>query len=312
MSALLISCLLLIVATTLLTKGVVELRLRWLPLHSQARSALSLSWLTFAPLMTGVLLAIAMLTTMFGKYWGLIADHCEEHGFGHPHLCLEHLTGTQTHFVQASLLAFVVTILAWRLWPVVRRLRRQQNLQSRLVDIQEGPLCWLDSKQELAFVAGLHNPKVVISKALRQRLSKQTLRLVVAHEFQHIRNRDLVKMAGIELALTFYSKTARRQLREAWLAAREQRIDRQLAERFGRAVVAESLVAMLTIKQETLGMNHNGGSIEQRIHALLQMDLERPHQQRLWRFASVLLVSASLLFMTAQHHALETLIGWIN
>lgn len=312
MGALLISGLVLIFAAGILVKGLVELRLRWLPLRPQPHSSQQLTWFTFAPLMTAALLALAMFATALGKYWGMIADHCEEHGFGHPHLCLEHLTGTQTYFVQAGLLAGAAIFMVWRLWPVIGRLRRQQNLHARLADLQKSPLCWLDSNQDLAFVAGLRNPKVVISKTLRQRLPKQTLRLVVAHEFQHIRNRDLVKMAGIELALAFYSKAARQQLREAWIAMREQRIDRQLAERFGRAAVAESLLAMLTVKQETLGMNHNGGAIEQRIHALLQADPKTPQQRRLNHLANLVLVGATLVFMTTQHHALETLIGWIN
>lgn len=312
MSALLISGLLLIVVAAWLTRGLIELRLRWLPLNRRSHTSLSLIWLTFAPLVTAVLLAFTMFATVLGKYWDLIADHCEEHGFGHPHLCLEHLTGTQTYFVQASILAVVTLLMAWRLLPVIRRLQRQQHLSGHLGDIQESPLCWLDSKQELAFVAGLRNPKVVISNALRQRLPKSTLRLVVAHEFQHIRNRDLAKMAGIELALAFYSKAAREQLRKAWIAMREQRIDRQLAKRFGRAAVADSLLAMLTVEQETLGMNHNGGTIEQRIHALLQPDFNASRRQRLWRFTSLLLLSALLLILITQHHALETLIGWIN
>lgn len=312
MGALLISCLLVLCAAALLTKGIIELHLRWLPLKPQPHSSLQLTWLTFAPLIAAILLALAMLTTLLGKYWGFVADHCEEHGFGHPHLCLEHLTGAQTHFVQAGLLMLVAAFIAWRLRPLWQRIQRQQRLQRRLVDLHDGPVCWLDSKQELAFVAGLRNPKVVISKALRQRLNKQSLRLVVAHEFQHIRNRDLAKMVSIEVALAFYSKAVRQQLREAWIAMREQRIDRQLAERYGRAAVAESLVAMLTVKQATLGMNHNGGCIEQRIYALLQADFKTPKRQRLWRLASLLLVTATLTLITAQHHALETLIGWIN
>ncbi|MGQ4276890.1 M56 family metallopeptidase [Pseudidiomarina sp. E22-M8] len=299
----------LVVFTSVVTVEVaIHLWLRYRP-KKQLSGAALLS-VTFLPLWSALLVFLALGFSFTGKAFGLIKDHCLEHGLGHLHLCFEHLSAQQSNSLTLALLSIMLGVAGLKVLRVFQSLDRHLQLNRQLSGIQSSFINWVDTPNEMAFVSGILKPRIYLSRRLVERLDSKTLRMIVAHEIQHVRNRDVPKMWGIELILALYRQPTRRFLRAAWVQRREQRIDHQLAQRFGRAAVAESLLAMVRVAPRDSVLNSNGGKIEQRLHSLL---VNKTNALTKLPYGSVFALIAILgLLIAFQHHALETFIGWIN
>ncbi|KFZ30057.1 hypothetical protein IDSA_05800 [Pseudidiomarina salinarum] len=273
-------------------------------------SANRLMLATFLPVACLLVCVFALIFSFAGKALGFIADHCLEHGLGHPHLCLEHFTPQQSSLITVMALLAVAAIVSVKVIGLFRRLSGQSLLNRHLRQIHSGVINWVDTPREVALVSGLLRPRIYISRCLRKRLDQKTLRLIVAHEIQHVRNRDLIKMWGIELTLLLYRRSTRQALRAAWVNRREQRVDAQLAQRFGRSAVAESLLSMVQVDKHEPALNSNGGEIERRLQALLTPAMAPVGRLSLVPLLLLLLITG--FAVATQHHALETLIGWIS
>ena len=268
--------------------------------------------LTTGPVLLATAILLALSLTFLGKGTGLIVDHCLVHGLNHPHLCFEHLPAGQLSFLAVVGASLLILYIAVKLATLVKSTLKYARVNRSVSQLQTGRINWLDSDREMAFVAGIRQPRIYLTHILKKRLSRQALRIIVAHEIQHIRNRDLLKMFLIECLLSLYSRRTKTYLMNQWVLYREQKVDRQLAGRFGRAAVADALLRMLPIKNHEAGLNSAGGDIEQRITALANLN-ERDlfSAKRAYQWVAVLTLSITI-FLTAEHHALETLIGWIT
>lgn len=295
-------------ASVVAVQVAIHLWLRYRPKAQLSGAALML--VTFLPLYSVLVFFLALGFSFVGKAFGLIEDHCLEHGLGHLHLCFEHLSAQQSNSLTIALLCLMLGVAGLKGFRVLQRLALHLRVNRRLTGIQSYPVNWVDSPDEMAFVSGVLKPRIYLSYRLRERLHSKTLRMIVAHEIQHVRNRDLPKMWGIEMVLALYRQSTRNVLRAAWVQRREQRVDQQLAQRFGRAAVAESLLAMVRVDPRESALNSNGGEIEQRLHALLVNKANGLTELPYLSFFAVITTLAALI--ATQHHALETFIGWIN
>lgn len=281
-------------------------------LGKTALPALLLIILTTAPFLLATTLLLAFSLTLVGKGVGLIADHCLVHGLNHPHLCFDHLPAVQLSALAVLGVSFMAFFVVVKLAMQLKNMHKYARIHGSVTQFYSNRLNWLDSEREMAFVTGIRKPRIYLAQRLKQRLSKRTLRIIVAHEVQHIRNRDLLKMLLIECLLSFYGRAAKNYLINQWVLYREQKVDRQLAHRFGRAAVADALLQMLPIKKHQTGLNSTGGDIELRITALLHCrDRTLLSAHRATQLIAVFAVSL-IVFLIIEHHALETLIGWIN
>lgn len=283
----------------------------WLSYRPKAQlSGSALMSVTFLPLWSALVVFLALSFSFAGKAFGLIKDHCLEHGLGHLHLCFEHLSAQQSNSLTIALVSILLGVAGIKIFRVFQILSAHLRLNRRLSGIQSSIINWIDTPNEMAFVSGFLKPRIYLSSRLRERLDSKSLRMIVAHEIQHVRNCDLAKMWGIELVLALYRQPTRHVLRAAWIQRREQRIDHQLAQRFGRPAVAESLLAMVRVDTRESALNSNGGEIEQRLHSLL---VNKTNALAKLPYVSVFASIATLgILIAMQHHALETLIGWIN
>lgn len=262
-----------------------------------------LPWLALVGLMVGVVAVFA------GKHMGLLDDHCLAHGVGHPHLCMSHLSLQQTNWLSSVLLALLVIGFAVRMTQFGVSFRQRHHIQKNLSRLNQRSFLWVESSKLFAFVAGCMNPRVFLSTALKSKLSKRHQRIVVAHEIQHVRNRDPLLMWCIELMLTIFTKRTRSILRQAWNNQRELRVDHQVAQRFGRTQVAQCLLAMAHSKRTEKAVHHSHGSLELRITTLIDGRTFSVAPTMRWLVSSCLLISTLVVI---EHHALETIIGWIN
>lgn len=268
----------------------------------------SLALLTSLPWLVSGSVALGILTVFVGKNIGWLNDHCSAHGIGHPHLCITHLSTQQLSWLSSLILVVFGAIVLTRVAIYSVRFVRRQRLARSITRIEPAACVWINSPNLFAYVYGVVTPRVFLSTALKQ-LKKSAQRIVLAHEVQHIRNYDPLKMYGIEFLLLPFSSATRARLRFAWANKRELRVDAVVAQKFGRVQVAKTLLTMARAQNQQLAVNHNQGSLELRITELLHGHNPLKAHTKAWLLLCGLIICTTVV---VEHHSLETIIGWIN
>lgn len=99
-----------------------------------------------------------------------------------------------------ALLGGMVTALA--LFSIAQELRTARRLGRRLADlhpIARGGVFVIQSPRVEAFCAGLVRPRIYLTTGAFARLDEQSLNAVLAHERQHARRRDPLRLAAIRV-----------------------------------------------------------------------------------------------------------------
>lgn len=263
-------------------------------------------------------------------------DHCETAAH-HPHLCWLHTAGGLGHGPSHDMAALAVFglmagIACWQLFRwgqdhgrlnLLRSIAspaRELALRKRLAEAElawQGPVAVVACDQPLCFVAGAIRPRLFLSTAVLDALSKEHLEAVLAHEQAHLARRDnLWRLAGRAAALFQLPPFGHLALRR-WHQAAEEACDEAAAQHVGsRLTVAEALVRFQRLRQvedraQALGMAFgHDGALKRRVQRLLSPpEAALPAWVALWPLA---LLALGVVQADGLHTALETSLGWLH
>ena len=263
------------------------------------------------PWLMPMLAATAMLLLAWAKQMDWVHDHCTGHLQHHPHFCLEHLPQLMLDYTHSLFVVMLVIAIAG---PFVRLVMRFHAVAQRLLPIRQmsrgaGPLLRVDDERPLGFAAGIRRPKIFLSRGIARVLDKREQRILLAHEIAHIRHRDLLHSAALDVLLCLHLPWAARNLRQRWSEAMEAMADEQVAQRFERSEVAAVLLKLVRhAMQAPSAASATGSDVVQRIERLLMPApaLSKP-------IFEMLFLAGLFCFLVGAmtgHHALETLLGW--
>lgn len=284
----------------------------WLTPREKMRRSLMLASL---PGLATLLLLGGVIFMALGKTYGWVTDHCVYHGPGHPHLCFEHLPAIGLGAIEASIAAMVFGVVGVQLarytW---RELVSARSINSLLRLAAGGRrLRRTQDTSHYALAAGVTAPRVLISHGLLAQLGWRERRIVVAHEFTHLRHRDLVRNSMFELLMLFHPRLTASRLRRTWRQAMEERADDVAALRFGAEAVAATLLKVVRLQrgQPACGLGVAGADTANRIERLLAADGDQgaPFPAIYVCWVSILAFAAGL---SSSHHLLETALGFLT
>ena len=250
------------------------------------------------------------------NHW--LTDHCRDHSHGHLHACdatalsfnLPLDLGYANLAVTGLIMLFLFTNflrLLWREWQMHQRLHMLSVFAHGRQRLRV-----LDDQRPIALAAGLHNRFVLLSTGLLQQLTYRERRVVLVHEFAHLRRADPLRNLVFEFLLTLHLPWQATTLRRLWQQAQEEAADDAAVSRFGRDTVASTLLRVIRVSQayRTERCSAVGANAVQRIQRLLSSG---EHEPRSFVFESAhmlgLLALGTLAFF--HHHTLETLAAWI-
>lgn len=282
------------------------------------RAHVLLGWCA-APAAFALVLTAVCLAPSVGSLVGLGTDHCLVHDDRHPHLCVLHVAGAS---LAPAGWGFVFVLSLWwigtagpavlRVFAQTRRLRRLDGLLQQ----ERGRIRIVNSAAPVAFAGGILAGCVYISSALIRRLSPSELRVVVEHEWAHVRRRDgLRKLVASLLCATQLPGVRRRLMADLALAC-EQACDVEAAARVGdRTEVAEAIVSVERLFVGSLqvpapGWSFVGGNVPARVEALLHEPERYPSSDPGWVMVLATFGGLALALLEAPlHHETEALVG---
>ncbi|MFB6262742.1 MAG: M48 family metalloprotease [Bradymonadaceae bacterium] len=279
-----------------------------------------LAAVTALPLVgAALLLGTALLPSVLDAA-GLITDHCHIHPNHHFHLCLvhaSHIHASSTGWLALGIAALAVgSRLVGTLRTHARVRRRLRELLSLARPSEDDRFAVVDSERLFAATAGLFDPRVFVSRGLRDRLEGASLEMVTAHEHAHAHHsHGLAKLALAAIGSLHLPGVARDLRREFDLAC-EQIADREAAESVGDPVaVAETLIRVERLRTAPPvapeRSSFGASDIERRVESLLESN----ESSRRRSFPLLALAGCSGLAMLANHqwihHALETVLSYV-
>ena len=286
--------------------------------HAAPTSRARWLWLlAAAPMLLGVLLvALSLLPSLLGVLWPSL-DHCLSHDDHHLHLCLVHWSLQSTpSWLWGGLLGVASAGVALGIRPLRRSLRahRYLALLSRVATPNRAlGASIIDVEQPVAFVHGFINQRLIISRALLDRLDEDALEVVLAHERAHIHRNDNAHKLSARLLSLVHLPRARELLLSDLSLACEQACDDRAAESLGRPHVASVLITVERLCESLptpMSVSQMGTQLEPRVMALLSPALHHPSpggtRRRLW----ITLILGSLLASDLLHHLTESALGW--
>lgn len=268
------------------------------------------------PWLVALSVGAAALATAAAKALGWIADHCPDHGLGHPHLCFSHLPAVDLSWMHGAVLGAVAVPVAVCLARLIRaeyRATRSLN-QLKVLAASRGRLRILSAAAPFALAGGILQPVVLLSSGLLKQLSSLERRVVLAHEAAHLRHGDARRNLFFELLLMLHLPTVRRKLRMQWQRTLEERADDAAAQRFGSERVVETLlhVARLKLHQPRPGFSVAGTNLAHRAQRLLDgAGASGRRAQVSFEMVYATLLGTVFTAVILGHHALETLLGLI-
>jgi len=280
--------------------------------------AAALTLFAAMPLILGLGLTLVTLSPSFLGYVGLIADHCDTHGQGHPHLCLLHAPAAVNSAIAWLMKAAVAGLLALVLCNLVRG-ALQGNRQLRrclsLSHYDAGRDCYLlDTPRPLAFCAGAGSSRVFVSRGMVELLSPRQLDALIAHERAHVARRDTLRLVVAGALSLFHFPRVRHPLLADLALACERACDEAAVQVAGsRVLVAETIikVARQGVTAPATGLAFARNPTVERVEALLaSAPVARIPASGL--AAAVALLLVPIVFGDRLHHFTETLLGLLT
>lgn len=303
-----------VVAAT--TSGAVSLALPLfdrLATHLRERDRVALFFgLSVLPVAIG---AFSILASFFPA-WGLVRDHCLNHGPHHPHLCPDHL-GSSPGLPLTVIALLVAARIVASFVQLVRSASISWKTRRALMEVsemREGALIFPSATPE-AFVVGLLRPRVFASSALFA-LGAPIYLPVLAHERAHAEGSDSMWRVLAALFSLGHLPHMATLLRARLIAAQEFAADERGAgpTKAGRLQMAEALIQLA--KRQTsasFGLAFTDGDLKARVSVLL----EPPRLGRAWPARVLLLLALALpvligLSHDLVHHELEIVLGALS
>lgn len=299
-----------------------RLRLRIARIRPATRADILLA-VAAAPLLVGIVLTVvSFLPGEFGS--GGFVDHCDDHP-GHVHLCLMHRPPLDQGVVGWAIVAGLAGLAVIALARQARRLLRssiaidglRRMARSRL---DGGGVRVIDSPVPLAATAGLLRPAVYLSSGFLAGVDADAIRVVGAHEREHVRRRDPLRQVLATLFALAHVPGTRRQLLADHELAAEQACDEAAAfavgdrVRVARAVLAvERLMSRVQVDPHLVAASFGGSHVAARVGTMLSDGRWSAAWDRRIVFASAVVgLTVLLLSAGSLHHATETLLNWLT
>ncbi|MCB1670378.1 MAG: M56 family metallopeptidase [Gammaproteobacteria bacterium] len=283
------------------------LRRHLLRLHPADGSALLLLLLAF-PVLLSLVSTLLLFTP--GLETSLVSDHC--HGNCQAHIPLVNSAGLAgTGLV---LLAVLVLILGSRLLFHVRVGRR---LMAQLATLaRPGQHYWLlDDDDPLVFTLGWWRNRIYLTRGLLRRCSQADIAIVLAHEKEHVRRLDNLRLLLARLFLLVVPRGLAGTLFADLHALTESACDLAAAEQSDPLDVAGTLLKVqrlvpsrITYHEASITSAFTGAEIERRVQALLDYHAGVPNLLHGVRLCALALLVCSVLLVDPLHHSVELLL----
>jgi Zn-dependent protease with chaperone function len=225
-------------------------------------------------------LAIASTALLPGAPWLWLSGLCACEALGGLHVCPFHLAHAATLVVTTA--AVSAALLAPRLWALAGVWRRMQDLEhlASTGEPDDGAIGSVDDGgRPLAFVAGLHKPRLFVERTWWSRLDPRDKAVILAHEQSHIDARDSWTMFVLDLMLTLVAPGARSRILDDWGLATEIRADADAAAKDGDPIHVATVLCRYARAGAPAGtLGFGGRGLDARVRSLL--DGRTPDRQR--------------------------------
>lgn len=247
-------------------------------------------------------------------------DHCAVHDDGHAHLCFVHLPRSGIH------LGLVLAVAVLALVPLVRgavkvwRVREAQRIVGLLVATSEQRIdlgiTIVESLHPQCFTAGLLRPRVLLSRGLFDALTSEERSVVLAHELAHVRRRDALLVAVVDMLGVLHTGHVRRWLVRELSVAAEQACDEEAVMHVrDRMTVAATILSVERMTRnarpavlDPITVACAATAVERRVEALLCDPLPPPCLRRTFVLVGAV-VAAVLLLANEVHHVTESVLS---
>jgi Zn-dependent protease with chaperone function len=290
------------------------------PIARYVRPALRADCAFLGAFLPAVLAVAGMLSAAvppLASVLGWVADHCNGHTH-HAHLCLLHPSAPRPAL--AALGAFTIAAVVLRASALVQRLLQAQQsalelerLGERMLDSY--PVIALPGAPRLCHAVGFVRRRILLSRALVQRLSGTQLECALAHERAHLQRWDGLANLLMSTAALVLPPFAVRPFRSAYRRAAEEDCDARAATAVGDgAAVADALVAVAAIQQRPWLREDAFGvwgehPLEMRVRRLLgplQRSVGPAYGVPIGASLSAGIFACAFAYATFFHHAVET------
>ena len=168
----------------------------------------------------------------------------------------------------------------------------------------------LPGPEPRAFVLGVFRPKIYLSEGLLSTFDRDALQPVLAHEQEHVQNRDALLRIVASAGLLFYLPGIASFVKRLVTQAQELAADAEAARQIGdRARVAESLVRLARFSiPPAKAFEFAQSDIQTRVHHLLADEPKPGGPSSASLLAGVLALSALALLAAQQLHTFSELI----
>lgn len=277
--------------------------------------------LSALPLLVGLTLMLSVTLPALVALVAPASDHCAAHDDLHAHLCFRHAPSAVSPILAVSLLGLAL-LAAIKVIAAGIRLGRTRRLLANLVASGEADaalgITVVESELPICLVAGAVRPRIVIARALLERLGSDQRDLVIAHEQAHVTRFDALVGAVVRVLVCFHlPRVAVWLVRELDIAA-EEACDSVAARRVGdRVAVAAMILAMhrawLARDCEGFGVLAPGFALhafERRVHALLAEPTGAP-SFAVHGWCAAVLLALCLGGAGVLHHWTESLVSLV-
>ena len=283
--------------------------------HAADRARILAALLTAPVAVPAGLVLVALAPGLLGLFVPAL-DHCHLHP-EHPHLCVVHGMGLDPAPLVLALgaVALLAGVLGLRaLGSAIVQVRPLRALAPSAQDALSPRVDQVESVRPVACTYGLLRPRTLISTGLLERLGPEQVAAVVAHEREHARRRDPLRVLVARLASRTLWPSVRRAMLDDLVLSAEQACDERAADQLGdRVAVAETILAVerlvsgadTTAAPAAAGMA--GGSLAARVESLLA------NPRRRGRSGLALAAGLGPLLVLAArplHHEMEHLLAW--
>ena len=271
-------------------------------------------FLGVVPFLAGLLVGGVTLISAALKGFALIPDHCQIHP-GHPHFCWTHVSTLLPEgiFFWAIFLGGTALFLYALMKTGHSELSMNRELGLAVGTPSHDGFLIIPSRTPAAFVAGLLRPRPYLTSAAVQLLNRRERRIVAAHELEHMRRRDPLKLLVLRIAALLFPGF--KWIGEKWISAAELECDSASLQ--GGAGPEEVSLTILKLarsmgsRSASPALAYAAGTeaaLRQRVESLLS-GVQPARRTVRW----VPLVLGALLLaafgLSTAHHALETVLG---
>ncbi len=292
---------------------------RYFPRLSPERRARLLVLLSVSPVLISLILVVIIFIPSIMTLIGLAEDHCLTHGNHHAHLCFLHPPAFIHNPWIIALSSLVLFSVLLRMTQALKEIRHGQRLLGQLKQncpkSSDRSYRLINADLILACSMGLFRPEIFISRKLKESLSPDELKVILAHEAAHTKRKDFLLIFLAKLFSVFFiPKLSKRVMSDIDLAC-EQACDDYASRQLGsQLLVAKTIIKVQKLMPENnkvphYAMNFSDTHISQRVTLLARSN--RKNKLHNGIFPRYVLMGSAFIFLLINyntfHHYIESL-----